>query len=702
MGFKDIEIKSSYETGIDNLVEDFYIPVLSSAVKYDRIAGFFSSSSLAVAAEGIVGFLRNGKSMRIIACPKLNKKDVEAINLASTNPKKYLEDYLLNDLEVCEDIFEQQHVNALGWLMAKGILDIQIAFVYKDGKLCMDSEGIFHQKVGILYDSDDNIVSFSGSVNESANGWLKNIEEFKVFRSWKDEQRKEYMEPDIKKFEDFWSRKRSYVSMFSLPDAVKDKMLTFSNDFLKDKILINRYKKERDYKDNVDKLGLFYYQKEAIKKWEENQRQLLFQMATGTGKTRTAIGAIVETLKVTEKLLIIIACPQGTLSLQWKKEIDEIDIGVDKAYILDGTNNKWKSQISEVILQMEIGYYNNLIIYTTHTTCAKSEFINAIEKCHNEIKILFIGDEAHGLGSGVHRRGLLSRYHYRIGLSATPSRWFDESGTEVIEKYFGDSYFEFSIADALCEINPITKKTFLVNYYYHLRFIELTEAEINNYRKISNDVTKLSRYAKNSDEYAEKLENLLFKRANIIKNAEAKYLMLREILDEIGEVKNTIIFVSDEQIDEVLKIMGEYKIPAHRLTQNERTVIEDRYIGKTERQDIISKFKAGQYKVLVAIKCLDEGIDIPTASCAILMASSTNPREYVQRIGRVIRQAEGKNNASIHDISIKPCSKKLGNPELEDFEKMVMEKERNRLIDISTNALNNAEALQLIDSMRED
>jgi superfamily II DNA or RNA helicase len=702
MSFKDIEIKSSYETGIDDLVEDFYIPVLCDAVRYDRIAGFFSSSSLAIAAVGIVGFLKQGQKMRIIACPKLNKHDADAIRMAEINPEKYLEEYLEKDLYLCEDIFEQQHVNALGWMLAKGILEIKIAFVYADGKLCMDNEGIFHQKVGILYDEDRNIISFSGSVNESANGWLKNIEEFKVFRSWKEEQRKEYMEPDIKKFNEFWNSKRSYVSMYSIPEAVKNRMITFSNDFTKDMVLAKRYKKERIYKESINKLSLFYYQKEAIKKWKNNNKLLLFQMATGTGKTRTAIGAITEILYKIEKLLIIIACPQGTLSLQWKNEIDELNIGIEKSFILDGTNSKWKSEVKEAVLKLEIGYYSSVAIYTTHKTCSKKEFISTIENCGHTIKILFIGDEAHGLGSSVHRKGLIDRYDYRIGLSATPSRWFDESGTEIIEKYFGNSSYEFSIADALTEINPLTKKTFLVNYYYLLKFIELNDREIENYRKISNEVTKLRKYAKDSDEYADMLENLLFKRANIIKNAEAKYEMLRDILDEIGEIKNTIIFVSDQQIDNVIKIMGDYKISAHRLTQKEKTVPDIKYGGKTERQDIIDKFKAGKYRVLVAIKCLDEGIDIPTASSAILMASSTNPREYVQRIGRVIRQAKGKRYATIYDISIKPCSKKLGNQELEAFEKMVMEKERNRLIDISTNALNNAEALQLIDSVRED
>ncbi|MEW9080848.1 DEAD/DEAH box helicase family protein [Terrisporobacter glycolicus] len=702
MSFKDIEIKSSYETGIDDLVEDFYVPVLENAVRYDRIAGFFSSSSLAIAAKGIVGFLEHGKKMRIIACPKLNVKDAEVLRIAQVNPKKYLEEHLLDELYICEDTFEQQHVNAMGWMLAKGLLEIQIAFVYKNGKLCMDNEGIFHQKVGILYDVDENIVSFSGSVNESANGWLKNIEEFKVFRSWKSEQKEEYMDPDIRKFNEFWYKERPYVKMYTLPKAVEQKLISFSKDFNIEKLLVKNYKRERKYKENSDKLGLFYYQKNAIKKWKNNNEQLLIQMATGTGKTRTAIGCISEKLKDVDKLLIIIACPQGTLSLQWKKEIDTLSIGMEKYYVIDGTNAKWKNDLKELILKMEIGYYENVVVYTTHSTCSKNEFIDITSKCDKSIKILFIGDEAHGLGSGVNRRGLIDRYEYRIGLSATPSRWFDESGTIVLEKYFGNNYFEFSIADALTEINPLTKKTFLVNYYYEIKYVELTERELDRYRRISNDVIKLRRFAKNSDEYAERLENLLFKRANIIKNAEAKYDKLREILDEINNIKDTIIFVSSEQIELVLKIMGEYKIPAHRLTQNEKTTPDEKYDGKTERQDIIDKFKEGYYKVLVAIKCLDEGIDIPSASCAILMSSSTNPREYVQRIGRVIRQAPGKEKAIIYDISIKPCAKKLGILELEKFEKMVIEKERNRLMDISTNALNNSEALKLINSVMEE
>ena len=158
MGFKDIEIKSSYETGEDDLVKDFYVPVLFNAVRYDRIAGFFSSTSLAVAARGIVGFLDKGERMRMLVCPKLNKEDVEILRLAEENPTYYLEEYFPRDIEISEDLFEQQHVNALGWLLAKGILEIRVAFVYKDGHLCLENEGIFHQKIGIAYDEEGNVI----------------------------------------------------------------------------------------------------------------------------------------------------------------------------------------------------------------------------------------------------------------------------------------------------------------------------------------------------------------------------------------------------------------------------------------------------------------------------------------------------------------------------------------------------------------
>lgn len=419
-------------------------------------------------------------------------------------------------------------------------------------------------------------------------------------------------------------------------------------------------------------------------------------MATGTGKTRTAFGCIAELLLCKNKLIVIVACPQGTLSLQWKSEIEKLPFGFELSEIVDGTNKKWRSTLQEVVLRVATGFYDKAIIFTTHITGAKKEFTDIINQSSPDINYLFIGDEAHGLGASMCRRALLERYNYRIGLSATPSRWFDESGSKILDEYFGGNTFEFSIRDALTTISPATGKTFLVPYTYKLEFVDLTEKEISDYVKISKDVRKLSLYSKDSDEYADKLERLLFKRANIVKDAENKYDKLKEILLSMQEIHDLIIFVSQEQIDRVMQILYDLRIPAHSFTQKAGTVIESKYGYMTERQHIIKHFKEGHFKSLVAIKCLDEGIDIPSAQNAILMASSTNPREYIQRIGRVIRQAPGKSNANIWDITIRPSTSRLSDSDLREFDKLICDKEKNRIFDIVENASNNIEALKTL------
>lgn len=700
MNYKNISIKSSYETGEDDLLESFYIPVLENAIQYDRIAGFFSSSSLAIASKGLSGLIKNKGKMRLIACPQLQKDDVEIINKVYEGEFSLLEKNLINSISSVEDEFENNHVKALGWMLSKGFLEIKIAIPVKTSMYAFSNNGskaIFHQKVGILKDKDGNKISFSGSINETALGWIDNIEEFKVFKSWVPEQNN-YLLDDIKKFNEFWNNERNNVKVVDLPNAVKERLIKKSKDFDINTIDLKMYKKAKKIKQVKDKLSLFFYQKDAINKWKDNNYKLLFQMATGTGKTRTAIGCTVESLNISNKLLIIVSCPQGTLSLQWKREIDELNLGIDYSEVIDGTNKKWKDNLEEILLKISIGYYDTAIIYTTHITCSKEEFIQHIKKRKSNIKTLFIGDEVHGLGATKTRLGLLEEYDYRVGLSATPSRWFDESGTYLLEEYFGNESFEFSISDALTTINPLTGKTFLVNYYYNIEFVKLDDDEIQSYKKLSSDIRKLKLCKQKSEDYADIIERLLFKRANIIKNAINKYEKLQEILHNMEKIEDLIIFVSSEQLEGVLKILSDMKVPAHKLTQNEGTTPNPIYNGLTEREYIINKFKERKYKVLVAIKCLDEGIDIPSASKAILMANSTNPREYVQRIGRVIRQNKDKKYAVIYDISIEPSYNRIDDEDIRTFEKMVCTKERIRLEEIALNAINNADAILKIEN----
>lgn len=692
--FKTLDLKSSYETGQDDLIGEFYVPVLKCAASYDRIAGFFSSTSLAAAAKGIAGLIQNHGKMRLISCPRLEEKDVEVIKAAMEDPGQFLGDKLGAAVQEVEDSFQENHVRALGWMLANGYLEIKLALVCLKGKLCtaeeMERTGIFHQKAGILTDFGGNKISFSGSLNETASGWLNNIEEFKVFRSWNEERK--YLESDEAKFQAFWENARSNVKAYPLPEAVREGLIEKSKSFHLEELIVTNYYRREQQKRKPDALGLFPYQKEAVRQWEKNGRKLLFQMATGTGKTRTALGCMARLGR--ERLVVVVACPQGTLSLQWKAEVEQSPLEFGASLVADGTNRKWKSQLQEVLLKVAAGLYENAIIFTTHAVSAKKEFIEIIHGSSPSLNYFFVGDEAHGLGAFAARKALLGRYAWRAGLSATPGRWYDESGTKILEEYFGDGMFEFSIRDALTTVNPLTGKTFLVPYQYHLEFVDLTDEELERYSQLSGGINKLARCGKDSDVYRRRLEQLLFQRADIIKSAENKYGKLKEILESMEEVSDLIIFVSPEQLERVLGILYEMGIPAHSFTKDTGTTPEGRFGGLTERQHAIKCFQEGYIKALVAIKCLDEGIDIPSARKAVLMASSANPREYIQRVGRTIRQADGKADAEIWDISIKPCGDRVPGEELRRFEERVCEKEKARIYDIIKDAQNSAEALK--------
>lgn len=714
MGFTDLQIKRSYETGTDDLVEDFYIPVLSNAVQYDRISGFFSSTSLALAARGLMGLISNIDEnspnkcvMRLVTCPRLTPDDARMISENNGNPESIMTESMNFELDNICDEFMKDHVAALGWMLSKGYLQIKIALVTRNGHVIYDedelSNSIMHQKVGILYDRYKHGISFSGSNNESASGWLDNIEEFKVFKNWNEGQ-KEYFEDDQRKFSEFWSGTKKGVRIIDLPTAVHEKLIKAGADFHPEKLALDRYK-GRIKTPTVDierkrPVNLFPYQDDAKQMWIENDMNLLFEMATGTGKTMTAIGCTKHFLSSnSEHSIVIISCPQSTLSMQWKNNIDSLDVDVESDVFCDSTNPGWKTELQKAILQVMTGYYKNLFIYTTHQTCSSPDFIDIIEKTVGMIEYLFVGDEVHGMGASKTKNGLLAPYKYRIGLSATPSRWFDDAGSKLIRNYFNNQSYVFSIFDALTKVNPKTGKTFLVNYTYHPEFISLNDGELEEYYKLSERIKKMGRM-KDTSEIESKLERLLFYRANIEKSADNKYEKLEEILMKIGDdISDTIIFVSDSQINKVMEILFNHNIRGHRFTQAESPKPSAKYGGISERDDIINRFKDGEYQVLVAIKCLDEGIDIPSAKRGIIMASSTNPREYVQRIGRIIRQDKNKPNAELYDMIIQPDMSGFQDDEMAKMELSIFKKEMVRVKELSENALNNAQVLVTINDI---
>ena len=705
MSFKNLNIKPCYESGVDDIIEDYYIPVLRHSVSYDRIAGFFASSSMAVVARGLSDFIQNGGNMRLITSPRLTKEDSEVVKKIANDSKDLtLKDFGI-DTDNLECEFEKNHVKALGWMLANGLLEMKLAIVVnEDGSLCdnetISENGLFHQKVGILRDSEGNELSFSGSINETAAAWVNNNEEFKVFKNWTES--KGYYLKDKQSFDDIWHGRRNNVRVYNLPTAIKHDIIRYSSDFNAESISLRRYRafKLKNFNFKQDST-LFFYQQDALEKWKENGYRLLFEMATGTGKTRTAIAGIKYLNQKVKKLITIISTPQNTLSKQWKNEIDALNITFDESIVIDGSVSDWSDILTKLLYKNGAGLADHCVFYTTHATASSVKFTNVMVDCLQPgTEVLFVGDETHWLGARKLQNALLPIYKYRIGLSATPSRWFDDSGTAKLIDYYGNNSFEFSIKDALTEYNPITGKHFLVNYNYLILKVRLNEDETKDYKNVSERISKLWSIKDNNSDAASRLERLLEKRANIVKNAESKYEAFESILDDLkfnGRISNLLIFVSPQQITRVIDILNNKGIISHKLTEKEGTRPEKRFNNKSEREEIISKFKDGVYQAIVAIKCMDEGIDIPTADTGILMASSTNPREYIQRIGRIIRQAPNKKFANLYDICVDTIADL--NDSMIPLEQKIKAKEQVRLKEIAENAINAIDALRIINSL---
>lgn len=689
MGYKGLDIKISYETVGDRsyLLDDFYIPMLEQTKQYFRIAGFFSSSSLAVASKGIEGLIHNGGFMRLLISPRLSEQDARILKESQSSEAP--ENLSIFQQFAVDTFNELDNLQALAWLLANRKLEIKIV-VDKNS-----AESLFHQKVGIGYDAYGDMISFSGSINESAQAWLSNIEEFKTFKSWEPGQR-EYLLADLKKFNDFWNGEREDIAaVYSIPESIKRKIIEVSPRDINDLSIMKKYRDKK--KEKNTEISLFSHQRNAVNAWIKNDYRLLMEMATGTGKTRTAIGCMLTLLPLVKGFLVIIATPQNTLSRQWKADIESLGIASDHARIIDGSNARWRKDLEICLLDLNAGRYRNVIIYTTHSTVSNNDFIKIIRDNQGITQILFICDEVHAIGSEHQQQALLDLYRYRVGLSATPERMFDEVGTSTIRNFFGGKSFEFTIKDALGTINPLTGKPFLNPFYYHPVFVDLTESEHGNYMKLSREIAVVSS-AEEVD--IERLNMLLIRRANILKNAEMKLAAVEEIVLQIngeGRIKDTIIFATDKQINPLLNMLSGYEISRCKITEEESASKKVGVRGNTERQEYIEQFRDGRIQVLLGIKCLDEGIDITTARIAVLMASSTNPREYVQRVGRVIRPCKGKTYSHIYDLIVRPTGG--GDADLK-----ILQKEARRAMQIADNAINRQEVIEIFEKngVKED
>ena len=671
MSFKEIEseISPSYNSANSDIVNDFYNKVLSESIYYDRISGFFNSTSLAVAAKGIDKFIKNNGHMRLICGAQLDEDDLKSIN-NSDDLKNIIDKKFIDDYNSIEDELIRNHVKVLGWMVANEYLEIKIGINKKsDGSY---SNGMLHSKIGIMYDEFGDSLLFNGSVNETAYGWRNNIESLKVFFSWKTP---EYMDGDKKDFENFWDGLDPSLAIFDVPKATKNKLIEIAP----------KSKKELDKIPLNNKPKLRAYQNKALHSWLDNGMKGIFSMATGTGKTFTALSCFDKISNEKKQLMTVIICPQKHLISQWEQnlKICEYKGEILHAY---GDNPKWSSEFLSYIGDLESGLIKKLVVFSTFNTFSREKFIDKINMYDGEI--LLIVDEVHGVGSTDFRNGLVEdKYNYRLGLSATPEIEDDFERTDLVYNYFGGIIYNYDLKKAI-------EKGFLTRYKYHPMFIDLNSEELNNYMDYTYKMSKFMGKKELTPREENTLRKYQRKRRNIINNAEEKMIFLKKFLKTHQDIKDLIIYCTEGQIVDIRRYLDELGISNHKFTGEEST---KKINGKSERDRILELFAKGHYQVLIGIKCLDEGVDVPSTKTAILMASTLNSRQHIQRRGRVLRKSPGKEFADIYDLIVFPNIK--NEPE---YIKRILKNEELRYDEYANLAYNYAECSKLfIDKWEE-
>ena len=710
MGFLNIDIKSEYRSRLDNVIKDFYVPVLKQAVLYKRAVGFFSSTALVEMSAGICGLVKNGGKIQLIASPHLSANDIEAINNGLKRRDDVIEEALIRQLSEPIGAEETARLNLLSNLIAAGVLEIKIAFLETDNTV-----GMFHEKMGLMYDNDQNIIAFSGSMNESFNAFRQNYEAVDVFTSWTSDENRVMAKQAA--FNAMWNDYEPSIRVRDFPkvaDLIIKKYRTDNNtDLSLDEKSFDAESNDESFATKADngphipsKVKMRPYQIEAINSWAEKDYRGIFDMATGTGKTYTALAAIATLYKATSNnLAVFIVCPYQHLVEQWKDDIVAFGMKPIVCYSASSQRN-WKERLKTAATSFNIGVQNHFCVVTTNATFSSDYVQGTVKKMRGNV--LLVVDEAHNFGAENLSTTLMDNMKYRLALSATIDRHGDPEGTSKLYAYFGEKCIEYTLKDAI-------DNKMLTPYYYYPVVVSLSETELEEYLDLTAKIRKnvhpdkrgkvvLSEYAK----------MLLIKRARLVSGAVEKIDVLRGLMQDYKDDNHMLVYCgattmhdvdykegkahADDirQIDLVADLLGnELGMRVSKFTSEE---------DAAERERIKADFDEGEHlQAVVAIRCLDEGVNIPSIKTAFILASSTNPKEYVQRRGRVLRLFKGKTHAVIYDFITLPFALELTNqvePEVLESGKSLALREIVRMKDFAAIAENPFDSDDLISQIQ--
>lgn len=724
MKLREFKYKRSYTRGIDNPLEDFLIPVLSLSDKFYYITGYFSSKMLALLSYGIKDFIIKNDGVIKLIVGSFLKPDIEIINLSEIElVEKYIEvtepQFFSKEIEKNSKSIES--LKLLAWLLYNRRIEIKWAIPLESLKKTHSTHAILHEKIGILFDSTLNdYITFSGSFNATYYAWLLNREEMKIFQSWM-ENTKAYAEDDLKKFNNYWSNLDRGLKVLDFPLKLKkkiiEKYLPKNNNVNKiDFEYIDEYAKEQlrmlaswaiyeelqenddwIYREgcivrNIERISPYSHQDKALNFLEQNNYKGFLQMATGSGKTKTSIlGGYRLYKKLLDNnfpLITIILVPDSYLVDQWYIELKNYSKNVIKCY---SENRNWREELKIKINRLRMDSIDHCYIISTIASLKyniwEKFILKPLEK--SSTKILLIGDEAHTLGAptGQYLLNKLDHYfneNYKIGLSATPIRKYDEKGTKLVLRWFSGNnepnIFEFSLKQAQLN-NMLTK----FNYFPIIS--QISQDEFNEFEEFTKKIGKKMHLLMNNEEIAEELTVLLNLRANILKKCLDKLnkfqTLIRKLLTNFSinekiNLSKLVVFCKDHEQVEAVKneIIDQNKnlplnnqINYHTIDGNDPNEVRMKRIFDLTHEKV---------NLLIVMKCLDRGVDIPSLKKAIFLSSSGTELEHIQRTGRLLRLDKSKiSPVEIYDIIVIPSEKQIEH--YFDISKKIYDIERKRI-----------------------
>jgi superfamily II DNA or RNA helicase len=620
LSLQALEFQPRYSSGRDDLTADFFAPCLEAANGYDRAVGFFSSSFYTLIDVPIAEFALRGGKLRLVCSPRLSAEDIEAI--AAGYKDRAAGAALLRELEEhLADPTSHAAAQLLATLVAHGTVEIKVAF--RRG----DDNGLFHDKVGIFTDADGNRVSFTGSANETWSAWSgrANHEYFHAFASWKsgDDER---VRADVSYFEELWKGLEADLTVIDFPDVARARLEEIADP---DGPLAaeERLRRLRDHR--LPRPTLRSHQSNAIQQWSAHEHRGILEHATGSGKTITALACIDQGLSAGKSALVLV--PSLTLRRQWYDEASAFFGDGVELLIVDGEHGQWR-QASILRDFLNPGERQHRIVLATMDTAATPDFVQRVVDLPN---LLLVADEVHRIGSPGRRRTLEIEADWRLGLSATWLREGDAAGSEAILSYFERVLQPpYTLADAIADGH-------LCQYRYFIHALGFDGEERERWLELTAKIGRAIAVA--DGEMTENVRQLLIQRARIVKSAAGKVPLAAALLKEryaTGEA--WLIYCDDStQLAELKVACGELDLHCFEYHTN---MSGDGLaaLGEFERNG----------GIMLSINCLDEGVDIPRISHALILASSTTRREFIQRRGRVLRRHESMHQAEIHDLFV--------------------------------------------------